>query len=216
MITYKPKTLADQVYERLEFAILSGSYAPGEVLTEKRLAEELGVSRTPIREAVSRLIYDRLLIETPGGSEVRGISCRDVEDMFMVKRQLEIPATKAAAARMSEDELKALRDVVEQQEFYAGKGDAQKVRNLDTQFHDLIYAGSGSMILESILTSVHRKMMKFRRVSLENEGRILASVKEHKAILQAFEAHNVELVGSLMAEHVEHAYQSITASGKKC
>jgi len=209
MITYKPKTLADQVYERLELAILSGVYAPGEVLTEKRLAEELGVSRTPIREAVSRLIYDKLLRETTNGSEVRGISAGDVEDIFEVKRRLEVPATVRAARIMEEAELRALHDVVDQQEYYARKGDAPKVRDLDTEFHDLIYAGCGSVTFQSILTPVHHKLMKFRRVSLENEGRILASVGEHAAILRAIAARDGKEVERLMTVHIDNVYKSI-------
>ena len=90
MIEYKPVSLADQVYERLEYGILTGEYQPGEILSEKRLAAELGVSRTPIREAMTRLIYEKLINETPSGNEVRGISKSDVEDIFEVRKHLEL------------------------------------------------------------------------------------------------------------------------------
>ena len=209
MIEYKTISLADQVHERLEQGILSGLYPPGEILSEKRLAAELGVSRTPIREALSRLQYDKLIKDTPQGSEVLGISKDDVEDMFYVKKQLEVSTTVKAAKRMSPEELAAIRAVLDQQEYFASKGDAKKVRDLDTEFHDLIYAASGSTTLQGILSSIHHKLMKFRRVSLENEERILDSVAEHRAICDALEAGMAKDVERLMKAHLDNAYDSI-------
>ena len=209
MIEYKTLSLADQVYDRLEQGILSGVYPVGEVLSEKRLAAELGVSRTPIREALSRLSYDNLIKDTPQGSEVLGISKDDVEDMFLVKKKLEVIATVRAAVNMGEAELSALQAVLDQQEYYSGKGDARKVRDLDTEFHDLIYAGSGSSTLQSILSASHHKLMKFRRVSLENEDRIMASVAEHRAIFEAMKSGDKKSVEDLMKAHIENAYDSI-------
>lgn len=209
MIEYKPVSLADQVYERLEYNILTGVYQTGEILSEKRLAEELGVSRTPIREAMSRLLYDKLVKDTQGGTEVRGINAEDVEDMFEVKKRLEVLATKKAAENMSAEELVKLKDVVDQQEYYAGKGDSQKVRDLDTEFHDLIYSGCGSVTYQSILTPVHHKLMKFRKASLENEGRIMESIGEHKDIYSAIEKEDLKMVEKLMLNHIENSYKNI-------
>jgi len=209
MIEYKIVSLADQVYERLEQGILSGAYPPGEILSEKRLAAELGVSRTPIREALSRLEYDRLIKDTPQGSEVLGISKADVEDMFFVKQQLEVAASGRAAGRMTAEELDALHSVIDMQEYYSAKGDARKVRDLDTEFHDIIYSESGSTTLQGILSSMHHKLMKFRRVSLENEERIMESVAEHKAIYEALRSGSREDVERLMKKHIDNAYESI-------
>lgn len=205
MIEYKPVSLADQVYERLEYGILTGEYQPGEILSEKRLAAELGVSRTPIREAMTRLVYENLIKETPSGNEVRGISRADVEDIFEVRKQLEVLATGKAAENISEEEMDKLQDVVEQQEFFASKGDVKKVRDLDTEFHDLIYLASGSVIFQNILTPIHHKLMKFRKASLEQEGRILESVTEHKAILDAIRAKDKKKTCELMLKHIEKA-----------
>lgn len=209
MIEYKPTSLADQVYERLEYNILTGIYQPGEVLSESKLAEELGVSRTPIREALSRLVYDKLIKDMPGGSEVRGISSDDVEDIFEVKKRLEVLATKKAAENMSDEELDKLKEVLDQQEYYAGRGDAQKVRDLDTEFHDLIYSGCGSLTYQSILTPIHHKLMKFRKASLENEGRIMESVAEHKAIYEAIKKKKASEIEKLMLKHIENVQANI-------
>ena len=147
--------------------------------------------------------------ETPNGNEVRGISLSDVEDIFEVRKRLEVLATKKAADSMTDEHLAELKDVVERQEYYAGKGDVQKVRDLDTEFHDLIYSGCGSVTLQSILAPIHHKLMKFRKASLEHEGRILESVAEHRAILDAIVSGNKEKIDALMLKHIEEARKNV-------
>ena len=129
MIEYKNVSLADRVYDQLEYNILSGAYAQGEIISETRLSEELGVSRTPIREAMSRLSHEKLIKESTMGTVVVGVTEKDVKDLFEVKRRIEVMATRRAAEHFSEEGLKALKDNVDQQEFYAQKGDAVKVRD---------------------------------------------------------------------------------------
>ena len=209
MIEYKPVSLADQVYERLEYNILTGVYQPGEILSEKRLAAELGVSRTPIREAMTRLIYEKLINETPNGNEVRGISADDVEDIFEVKKKLEVLATKRAAENMSDEDKEKLKGVVDQQEYFASKGDSKRVRDLDTEFHDLIYDGCGSVTLQGILAPIHHKLMKFRKTSLEHEGRIMESVSEHKHILDAIMDNDQEKIDELVLKHIEKVQKNV-------
>lgn len=209
MIEYKTVSLADQVYDRLEYNILSGAYAAGEVISETRLSEELGVSRTPIREAMSRLVHEKLIKESPNGTIVIGVSEKDVKDLFEVKRRIEVMATRRAAENISPEGLAALKDNVDQQEFYARKGDAVKVRDLDTEFHDIIYRECGSLTFETILSPIHHKMMKFRRISLEKSHRIMASVAEHKDIYDAIAAGDGDKVETIILVHIDHAYNSI-------
>lgn len=209
MIEYKTVSLADQVYDRLEYNILSGAYAAGEVISETRLSEELGVSRTPIREAMSRLAHEKLIKESPNGTIVIGVSEKDVKDLFEVKRRIEVMATRWAAENISPEGLAALKDNVDQQEFYARKGDAVKVRDLDTEFHDIIYRECGSLTFETILSPIHHKMMKFRRISLEKSHRIMASVAEHKGIYDAIAAGDGDKVETIILVHIDHAYNSI-------
>lgn len=212
LIEYRPKSLADQVYERLEESILNGEYSPGDILTEKQLSVELGVSRTPIREALSRLEYDSLVKETSQGTEVRGINEDDVKDLYDVKKNLETLAVKKAVENMTEEDIKALKDVVDQQIYFAGKGDTEKVRNLDTEFHDIIYGRCGSVTFEKILSGVHHKLKKYRRNSLKSKKRIKASVVEHEEILKAIEERNAKEAQRLMTKHLENAYKSVIAS----
>ncbi len=214
MLEYKSVSLANQVFEQLEVSILNGTYQKGEILSEQRLAGELGVSRTPIREAISRLTFEHLIKDTPQGNMVVGISERDVSDMFEVKRRIEVLATRWTALNISEKGLSELKDIVDQQEFFAQKNDAIKVRDLDTEFHDVIYKESGSAVMENILSPIHHKLMKFRRASLEIEHRIMDSVAEHREIYEAIKAGDEDALDVLVLSHIEHAYQNIREVSK--
>ena len=209
MIDYKTISLANQVYERIESNILNGVYAKGEIISESKLSEELGVSRTPIREALAKLENDLLIGDSPVGTIVLGITENDVKDMFIVKRKLEVIATTMTAKNISEAGIAKLKDILEQQEFYASKDNADKVRDLDTEFHDIIYAECGSPIFRAILSPIHHKLMKYRQASLCHEGRILHSVEEHRDIFEAIRERDAAKVEGLMLTHVEHAYESI-------
>ena len=129
MIEYKSVSLANQVYDTLEYNILSGKYAYGEIISETRLSEELGVSRTPIREAMSRLAHEKLIKDSPNGTVVVGVTENDVRDLFEVKRRIEVIATRRAAENISEEGLQQLKENIDQQEFFAQKDDAVKVRD---------------------------------------------------------------------------------------
>lgn len=208
MIEYKSVSLANQVFDTLEKNILNGTYASGEIISEKRLSEELGVSRTPIREAMTRLAHEKLIKDSPNGTVVIGISQKDLRDLFEVKMRIEVVATNRAVDNITPEGLKELKDILDQQEYYAQKGDTLKVRDLDTEFHDVIYKECGSIILEGILSPIHHKMMKYRQASLELEHRIMDSVAEHKAIYDAIVEKDCDKVDSLMLVHIEHAYHS--------
>ena len=209
MLDYKTVSLANQVYERIESNILNGVYEKGEIISESKLSEELGVSRTPIREAMAKLESDLLIGDSPVGTIVLGITENDVKDMFIVKRKLEVIATTMTAKNISEAGIAKLKDILEQQEFYASKDNADKVRDLDTEFHDIIYAECGSPIFRAILSPIHHKLMKYRQASLCHEGRILHSVEEHRDIFEAIRERDAAKVEGLMLTHVEHAYESI-------
>ena len=210
MIEYKTVSLANQVFERIEYSILSGEYAIGEVISEKRLAAELGVSRTPIREALSRLAAEGLIEDSPNGTVVVGITDKDVDDFYELKRRIEGLAFRWATELIDEEGMTALKELVEQQEFYAQKCDAAKIRDLDTELHSTVYQYCGSNVFREILTTMHRKMLRYRQASLEaNKARIPASIAEHRAILEAMGDRDADKVEELLLIHVEHAYQGI-------
>ena len=161
MIDYKNTSLANQVFALLEKNILTGIYPAGELITEPKLSTELGVSRTPVREALTRLEAERLIKQTPSGMLVLGISPKDVDEMYAVKKAIEPYATVLAIQHMTEEDITHLKEIIEQQEFYVTKSNAEKIKDLDTEFHDVIYEASGSPTFASILSPLHHKLMKF-------------------------------------------------------
>ena len=209
MIDYKNLSLANQVYDAIEQNILNGVYASGEIISESKLSEELGVSRTPVREAMARLENERLIGITPSGTVVLGITDRDVRDMFEVKLHLEPIVSVMASQNISQEALAKLKDIIDQQEFYASKHNTERIRNLDTEFHDLIYSECGSPVFQSILSPIHHKLLKSRKASLEKSDRSYHSVEEHMAIYEALKAKDRMQVEMLMLEHIRHAYENI-------
>lgn len=209
MITHKNVSLADQVFEKLERDILCSKYQIGEVLTEIRLSEELGVSRTPVREALRRLAHEHIVKETGKGALVVGITKADIRDIYDIRLNIEGMAVRRAVENMTPENLKQLRDAVEMQEFYLTKDNHEYLRNFDSQFHELIYQFSNSNTFEEILNLLHKKTMKFRRVSLGSPHRAQDSVAEHKAILTAIAAGDADLAEKLMIEHVNNARENI-------
>ena len=209
MIEYKTISLANQVYEQLEKKILDGTYKIGEIISEKRLSEELGVSRTPIREAMSRLTEADLIKDSPSGTVVMGITPKDIRDAYEVKLRLEGTAVRWAAENMTDEQLRELQDIVDQQEFYAKKEDFDKVRDLDTDFHDLIYGNCGSTVLRRVLSPIHHKLFKYRKQSLQLESRLDNSIEEHQAICQALKERDPDKAEKLIMHHIRSSRSQV-------
>lgn len=206
---YKTVSLADQVFERLEADILSGKYQRGEVITELRLCAELGVSRTPVREALRRLLQEHLIEESGKGTIVMGISRRDFEDMCAIRLRIEGLAVRGFIETKSEDGLRELKEALDFQEFYLTRSDADHLKIMDGRFHEAIYSHCGSAILRDTLSPLHKKVQKYRRLSIEQSGRAVKSVHEHRAIYEAIKAGDADLAERLMAEHVSNAMHTI-------
>ncbi len=209
MIEHKTISLADQVFEHLETDILSGKYSRGDILTESRLSAELGVSRTPIREALRRLGQEHIIEESGKGSVVIGISEKDVDDIFTIRRQLETLAAGIAAENCTEEDLAKLKEALELQEFYVNKSDAEQIKQMDNRFHYIIYKMSGSTVFNDILVPLHKKIQKYRKIAVQSTGRAGASVAEHRKIYEAIVAKNRNDAEKYTLEHIENAYKCI-------
>ncbi len=206
---HKMISIADQVFEELEHDILSGVYERGETLTELKLSERMGVSRTPIREALRRLEQEHIIEATSKGAKVIGISREDIADICAIRLRLEGLAARWAAERADEEGLAALRETVELQEFYTRKKDPDSIRNVDSRFHQTIYALCGSNSMRDTLEPLHRKLLKYRRVSVTAESRAVKSLEEHRAIYEAIAAREGDSAEKLTIEHVQNARDSI-------
>ena len=205
MNQFKTTSLADQVFEKLENDIIQGVYPRGEILTELKLVDQLGVSRTPIRDALRRLEQERLIEDTGKGSRVVGITEEDLEDIMNIRQRIEGLAAYYAAKNMTPEGLAELTHIVDLQDFYYDKGDAEQLRQVDEQFHDLICYLSKRTVLMDTLIPLHRKTRRYRRISMEDWSRTVNTRKEHKAIFDAMASGDADLAESLMAKHIENA-----------
>ena len=205
MREYKPTSLADQVFERLENDIIMGTIPRGEVLTELKLVELLGVSRTPIREALRRLEQERLIQDTGKGSLVLGITEDDLLDIMNIREQIEGLASYYATINMTDEGRQELTHVVDLQEFYFNKGDMERLRQADDLFHDAICQLSRRNVIEDTLVPLLRKTRRFRRISMSDPNRIVNTQAEHRRIYDAMMAGDADLAKLLTTEHISKA-----------
>lgn len=206
---HKTISLAEQVFDRLEGEILSGKYQKGELLTELKLVSDLGVSRTPIREALHRLEQEHIVEISPKGILIVGVTKRDLEDIFTLRLKIEGLASRAAALRVTEEEIKELSETLELQEFYVPRHDADHIKAYDSKFHQLIYRFSGSSVYYDTMMPLHKKVQKFRKASVENQSRAVESAREHRAIYEAIAAHDADLAEKYTYEHIRNAADHI-------
>lgn len=205
MREFKTVSLADQVFEKLESDIITGVYPRGEVLTELKLVEQLGVSRTPIREALRRLEQERLIEESGKGSVVLGITVEDLIDIMEIRQRVEGLAVYHATKNMTDEDLGKLRSISELQDFYFAKRDLDRLREMDDQFHNMLYVLSGRSVLRDALQPLHRKTQRYRKQSISNDSRLEASIREHKEIFKAIEEKNADKAANLMTKHISNA-----------
>jgi DNA-binding GntR family transcriptional regulator len=206
---YKP--LRELVFESLRESIISGMLNPGERLMEIQLAEEMGVSRTPVREAIRKLELEGLVVMIPRkGAYVAGLSLKDIADVFEIRGALEGLAAELAAERATEEELEELeRYLVRISEEIETGGDLDKVVEIDTDFHTLLYKASRNNRLSQIINNLREQIQRFRTTSLSYPGRMKAAVEEHRRIVEAISARDGELAHKLAQEHIENAENSM-------
>ena len=203
-------SLEEKVYLALQEQILSRKLRTGEAITEMKLSKALGVSRTPVREALQRLDREGLIKLVPNkGAVVLGMSEQDLIDIYKIRMRLEGLASRIAAENANDELCKELRDNVDLTAFYMGKGDIEKVKNLDSEFHDIIYRSCESRMLGKILSELHRYIASYRKLSLAVDGRIEKSLAEHREIYEAIIAGNAEGADALMSAHVERALTNL-------
>lgn len=205
MKQFKTTSLADQVFEKLENDIVHGVYPRGEVLTELKLVEQLGVSRTPIREALRRLEQERLIEDTGKGSVVVGITEDDVLDIMNIRQHLEGLAAYYATLNMTPEGIQELAHIVDLQDFYYTKWDVEHLRMADDEFHETICRLSKRNVISDTLIPLHRKTRRYRKIAMEDRERATLTLREHREIFNAIAAGNAELAMELSSKHIENA-----------
>ena len=210
IVDNRSPSLEEMVFSRLEEEILSGELTRGTALGEIALSKRLGVSRTPVRGALHRLAEEGLVEILPNrGATVIGINIDDLVDIYNIRERLEGLASALAAKRATVDEISRLTEAVELAEFYISKNDTEHIKELDTVFHSIIYAASGSRFLSRTLSELHRKIKSYRKRSLSVPGRLERSADEHREILEAIKRGDAEEADRLTSNHIKYALNNM-------
>ncbi|MCR5477106.1 MAG: GntR family transcriptional regulator [Lachnospiraceae bacterium] len=207
-------SLRGRVFHRLREDILSGKYQEHEELREVTIGEELGVSRTPVREAFRQLELEGLIQIIPNkGAYVVGITDEDVRDIYVIRSRLEGLAARWATLHISDEQLEELEENVYLAKFHAEKGHLEQMFDLDNRFHEIIYEACNSKMLEHQLKDYHQYVLRIRKRTLSSAARGPKSNLEHEAILEAIKAGDADRAEELAHQHLINAYKNMVENG---
>ena len=202
------KSLGQHVFENLKNAIVKGDMPPGGRLIESRLAETLGISRTPVREAIHKLEREGYLKKlSRGGFSVLGLSREDVDETFGIRSVLESYAARLATEKHRTNDLKPLEKKIKLYQKHLDSNDLDALPKINTEFHDLLYALSRSPKLIHLINNLRDQIYRFRQLILKNEKLAKMSNEDHKDML--------ERMGQRDADGVERLVKGHLARGKK-
>lgn len=203
--------LRDVVFNTLRQAILKGELEPGERLMEIQLADRLGVSRTPIREAIRKLELEGLVLMIPRkGAEVAKISEKSLRDVLEVRRSLEELAIELACERMTDEDLLRLEEAQETFHQAVEAGDAMSIAESDEHYHDVIYNSTGNSRLVQILNNLREQMYRYRLEYIKDADKRQILLVEHEHILKSLRERRVSEAKAAAREHIDN--QEITVS----
>lgn len=205
---YKP--LRDLVFEQLREAILVGLLRPGERLMEIQLAEQMGVSRTPVREALRKLELEGLVVMVPRkGAYVADLSVKDIAEVFEIRAALEGLAASLAALRATQEELDQLERHLHQIAECLATGRIQEGIQADVAFHDALFSAARNGRLKQLGANLREQVMRFRVRTMSQPARMRVAIEEHRAIVEAIAARDPELARQRAEEHIESAENSL-------
>lgn len=205
--------LRDVVFNTLRQAILKGELKPGERLMEIALAERLGVSRTPIREAMRKLELEGLVVMIPRrGAQVANITEKDLNDVLEVRIALENVAIEKACKLMSEEEMGRLWLAAKEFERTMAEGNLVRLAEADVAFHEIIYKASDNVRLNQVLNNLREQIYRYRVEYLKEEETRNVLVKEHEELTRAIRQRDVELAQKISFQHIENQRRAIIQS----
>ena len=203
--------LRDVVFNTLRDAILKGELEPGERLMEIQLAERLGVSRTPIREAIRKLELEGLVLMIPRkGAEVAKISEKSLRDVLEVRRSLEELAAELACQRMDAEALKDLEDAQKAFIQAVESGETMAMAEADEHFHDVIYMGTGNTRLVQILNNLREQMYRYRVEYLKNPDVHEQLIQEHEEIVYHIKRREKVEATAVTCQHIDNQVSAVT------
>ncbi|MBR5650196.1 GntR family transcriptional regulator [Pseudobutyrivibrio sp.] len=202
--------LRDVVFNTLREAILKGELKPGERLMEMHLATKLGVSRTPIREAIRMLEQEGLAVTIPRkGAQVAKMTEKDLQDVLEVRDALDALAVVCACERMTDAQFVELKEAMKAFENATHTDDVRKIVETDEAFHDVIYAAAANPKLENIISSAREQMYRYRYEYVKNPSVYAQLIAEHRAIIEGFNRRDVEYLKSIMHTHLSNQINAV-------
>ncbi len=197
------RSLGQSVYRNLKRAIVKGDLAPESRVVESRVANALGISRTPVREAIHKLGREGLLRQDPkGGFFVVGVTRADIEETFGIRSVLESYAAKLAAIRHLEGELQPLEDKLGDYQQCLDRGDLKALPQINTEFHDLLYGLSRSPRLIKMINDLRDHIYRFRLVILRIKATAELSNNDHRLMIEAMSDRDTDGVERLVKQHI--------------
>lgn len=195
--------LRDVVFNTLREAILKGDLKPGERLMELQLAAQLGVSRTPIREAIRMLEQEGLAVTVPRkGAEVAKMTLKGMEDVLEIREALDILACQLACERISQEQLTLLEEKKKAFETSLKSGNVRKIAETDVAFHDVIYDATGNPKLVNMLNNLREQIYRYRVEYLKREENYPKLIKEHNEIYTSLANRSKKDATASIREHV--------------
>lgn len=207
-------SLRGRVFRKLREDILGGKYQENDELKEAAIAEELGVSRTPVREAFRQLELEGLIRIVPNkGAYVTGISASDVADIYEIRSLLEGLCARWATKKITKEKIEELEEIILLSEFHLSKEHYDQLIELDNRFHMQLYEACESKMLIHLLKDFHQYVQRQRQQTLSNHARSAAAVAEHKSIMEAIRDGDAALAEKLADEHICNAYKNMVKCG---
>lgn len=197
--------LSDVVFQTLRQAILRGELKPGERLLEVQLAEKLGVSRTPIREAIRKLELEGLVLMIPRkGAEVARITEKNLRDVLEVRKALEELAVSLACDRMTPEDIKSLKRAAKTFKSTLDCRDVTRIAAADVGFHDIIYHATGNDRLIQLLLKLREQMYRYRVEYLKRKEAHSVLLEEHDRIVEMIEQCNHAEAQKVVCAHIDN------------
>ena len=209
--SYKP--LRELVCENIRQAIIDGTFSPGERLMEIQLDDEMGVSRTPVREAIRKLELEGFVVMIPRrGTYVADISIKDITEIYEVRTCLDVLAAGLAAERITDEELESMNGYLHEIGQHVANRDMNKIVEVDTAFHDVLYNASRNERLRSIINNLREQLTGIRGRSMSYPGRLVETMDEHRNLVDAIASRDVERAQHAARVHIENAEHTLLRS----
>ena len=209
--SYKP--LRELVCENIRQAIIDGTFSPGERLMEIQLADEMGVSRTPVREAIRKLELEGFVVMIPRrGTYVADISIKDITEIYEIRTCLDTLAAGLAAERITDEELEALNRLLVEIGQHIADNNMEKIVEADTAFHDILYQASRNERLRSIINNLREQLTGIRGRSMSYPGCLIETMEEHRTLVDSIAARDSERAQEAARVHIENAEHTLMKS----